>query len=171
MEGADHVVGQLHGDKECPFSGVTKSGRVWRKVPESDTLSVHSLLYSLLGFQYSQPPESSYQTTTVGSHTFCLWAHYMEWPSPSSPAETFYGLLHIKSHFFFQNNRPAIFSIPCCCFPLCLCYCSCKLCVKWVLYNIYNVSILVHAGACVHMCVCMYALRIVLPVCVRVCLE
>ena len=21
---------------ECPFSGVTKSGRVWRKVPESD---------------------------------------------------------------------------------------------------------------------------------------
>ena len=26
-EGADHVGGQLHGDKECPFSGVTKSGR------------------------------------------------------------------------------------------------------------------------------------------------
>ena len=25
-EGADHVGGQLHGDKECPFSGVTKSG-------------------------------------------------------------------------------------------------------------------------------------------------
>ena len=29
-EGADHVGGRLHGDKECPFSGVTKSGRVWR---------------------------------------------------------------------------------------------------------------------------------------------
>ena len=28
--------GQLRGDKECPFSGVTKSGRVWRKVPESE---------------------------------------------------------------------------------------------------------------------------------------
>ena len=27
--------------KECPFSGVTKSGRVWRKVPESDARSVH----------------------------------------------------------------------------------------------------------------------------------
>jgi len=39
-EGADCVSGQLHGDKECPFSGVTKSGRVWRKVPESDALSV-----------------------------------------------------------------------------------------------------------------------------------
>ena len=26
------VGGQLRGDKECPFSGVTKSGRVWRKV-------------------------------------------------------------------------------------------------------------------------------------------
>ena len=34
-EGADRVGGQLRGDKECPFSGVTKSGRVGRKVPES----------------------------------------------------------------------------------------------------------------------------------------
>ena len=25
---------------ECPFSGVTKSGRVWRNVPESDARSV-----------------------------------------------------------------------------------------------------------------------------------
>ena len=39
-EGADCISGQLRGDKECPFSGVTKSGRVWRKVPESDALSV-----------------------------------------------------------------------------------------------------------------------------------
>ena len=29
----------LYGDKECPFSGVTSSGRVWRKVPESDARS------------------------------------------------------------------------------------------------------------------------------------
>ena len=39
-EGADRVGGQLRGDKECPFSGVTKSGRVWRKVPESDARRV-----------------------------------------------------------------------------------------------------------------------------------
>ena len=40
-EGADHVSGlQLRRDKECPFSGATKSGRVWRKVPESDARSV-----------------------------------------------------------------------------------------------------------------------------------
>ena len=39
-EGADRVCGQLREDKECPFSGVTKSGRVWRKVPESDARSV-----------------------------------------------------------------------------------------------------------------------------------
>ena len=32
--------GQLRGDTECPFSDVTKSGRVWRKVPESDARSV-----------------------------------------------------------------------------------------------------------------------------------
>ena len=30
-EGADRVGGQLRGDKEYPFSDVTKSGRVWRK--------------------------------------------------------------------------------------------------------------------------------------------
>ena len=39
-EGADRVGGQLRGDKECPFSVVTKSDRVWRKVPESDARSV-----------------------------------------------------------------------------------------------------------------------------------
>ena len=39
-EGADRVGGQLRGDKECPFSGVTESGRVWRKVPESSAWSV-----------------------------------------------------------------------------------------------------------------------------------
>ena len=39
-EGADRVAGQLLGDKECLFSGVTKSGRVWRRVPESDARSV-----------------------------------------------------------------------------------------------------------------------------------
>ena len=41
-EGADRVDGQLRGDKECPLSGVTKSGRVWRKVPESGVRSVQS---------------------------------------------------------------------------------------------------------------------------------
>ena len=40
LEGTDHVGGQLHGDKEGPFSSVTKSGRVWRKVPVSDARSV-----------------------------------------------------------------------------------------------------------------------------------
>ena len=39
-EGADRIGGQLRGDKECPFSGVTKSGRVWGKMPESDARSV-----------------------------------------------------------------------------------------------------------------------------------
>ena len=39
-EGADSVGGQLRGDKECTFRGVTNSGRVWRKVPESDVRSV-----------------------------------------------------------------------------------------------------------------------------------
>ena len=33
--GADRVGGQLRGDKECPISGVPRSVRVWKKVPES----------------------------------------------------------------------------------------------------------------------------------------
>ena len=32
----------MRGDKECPFSGITKSGRVWRQVPESGAGSVAS---------------------------------------------------------------------------------------------------------------------------------
>ena len=50
--GADRVSGQLHGDKECPFSGVTKSGRVWREMSECDARSVGVgvwLCYCLLG--------------------------------------------------------------------------------------------------------------------------
>ena len=39
-EGAAHIGEQLRGDRECPFSGATKSGRVWRKMPESDARSV-----------------------------------------------------------------------------------------------------------------------------------
>ena len=40
MEGAGSVGRQLCGHKECPFRGVTSSGRVWRKVLESDAGSV-----------------------------------------------------------------------------------------------------------------------------------
>ena len=47
-EGADRVGGQLRGDKECPFSDITKSGRVWRKVPESDARSVPRTAISTL---------------------------------------------------------------------------------------------------------------------------
>ena len=39
-EDADSVSGQLRGYNECPFIGVTNSGSVWRKVPESDVQSV-----------------------------------------------------------------------------------------------------------------------------------
>jgi len=38
-EGADRVGGQLRGDNGA-FCGVTNSGRVWRKVPESNARSV-----------------------------------------------------------------------------------------------------------------------------------
>ena len=38
--GGHRRAGQLRGYKEFPFSGVTKFGRVWREVPESDARSV-----------------------------------------------------------------------------------------------------------------------------------
>ena len=45
-EVADRVAGQLREDKECPFSGVTKSTRVWSKVPESDARVVEGVTYT-----------------------------------------------------------------------------------------------------------------------------
>ena len=49
-EGADRVGGQLRGDKEGPFNGVNKSGRVWRKMLDSDARSVLSRIHQ--GPQY-----------------------------------------------------------------------------------------------------------------------
>ena len=46
---------QLRGDKECPFSGVTKSGRVWRKVPESDAGSVGAASTAVKGLRLQYP--------------------------------------------------------------------------------------------------------------------
>ena len=43
-EGADRIDGLQQRDKECPFNGVTKSGRVWRKLPESDARSVRAIM-------------------------------------------------------------------------------------------------------------------------------
>ena len=54
-ECADRVGGQLRGDKECPFSGVTKSGRVCREVPESDARSVLFSHTPSLAFRHLSP--------------------------------------------------------------------------------------------------------------------
>ena len=75
FEGADRVAGQLRGDKECPFSGVTKSGKVWRKVPESDARSV---LPAQTLTVFVQPP------CTIACIKFCVhvkiprhWQHIL----------------------------------------------------------------------------------------------
>ena len=57
-EGADSLGGQLRGDKVCPFSGVTSSGRVWRKVPESDTRGVGLLLSRVVWMSPCHPPSA-----------------------------------------------------------------------------------------------------------------
>ena len=53
-------------DEECPFSGVTKSGRVWRKVPESDARSVRLVMHRLL----RHTPPCTKQNTHSPSITF-----------------------------------------------------------------------------------------------------
>ena len=55
--------GQLRGDKECPFSGITKSGRVWRKVPESDARSVGG----------SRGRGKNLVPSVVSSYSSCHW--------------------------------------------------------------------------------------------------
>ena len=48
---------------ECPFSGVTKSGRVWRKVPESDARSVECPFSGVTksGRVWRKVPESDFR--------------------------------------------------------------------------------------------------------------
>ena len=65
-EGADRVGGQLHRDKECPFSGVTKSGRV-RRVPESDTRSVGGLHTPSIAFRHLPPNSARFSYATEGA--------------------------------------------------------------------------------------------------------
>ena len=48
--------------KECLFSGVTKTGRVWRKVPESGARSVEPSLQKSSGARKADDP---IQTTNV----------------------------------------------------------------------------------------------------------
>ena len=73
-EGASRVRGQLRGDKECPFSGVTKSGRVWRKVPESDDRSVISTRTPSIAFKSrSFCQKCRWQVTAKHAYTLRMW--------------------------------------------------------------------------------------------------
>ena len=56
------LVPEPSGDKERPFSGVTKSGRVWRKVPGSDARSVTKDRDTELGSHKSSSPSLSVKT-------------------------------------------------------------------------------------------------------------
>ena len=56
----------LRGDKECPFSGVTKSGRVWSKVPESDARSVGCNRTPNLAFRRPSPNSARFSYAIEG---------------------------------------------------------------------------------------------------------
>ena len=79
-EGTDRVGGQLHGDKECPFSGITKSGRVWRKVPESDARSRwYIFLVRVLLHQGGLSSGWSFSFIRVVSHQAGLSSDGLSW--------------------------------------------------------------------------------------------
>ena len=74
IEGADSVGGQLRGDKECPSSGVTNSGRGLEEVTESvyvTSLSgtLHQTLPELVTplMRHSLSPRSCPPTQSVPS--------------------------------------------------------------------------------------------------------
>ena len=76
MEGADRLGGQLRGDEECRLGGVTKSGRVWRKVPESDAGSVAIENCQLTKFLVgAQTVVSLLQATRIISDVYFITDH------------------------------------------------------------------------------------------------
>ena len=82
-KGADCVGGQLRGDTECPFSGVTQSGRVWRKVLESDARSVVGAHIPRIAFLHL--PLNSARTGCATEGALLTSAHCP--PTQSAPSE------------------------------------------------------------------------------------
>ena len=70
---------------DCPFSGVIKSGRVWRKVPESDARSVQQLFtHSFSGWSLATAltlamGQQRYCPCGVSQHVFP--SSHPDWPS------------------------------------------------------------------------------------------
>ncbi len=110
-----------------------------------------------------QPLASSYQPLHCWFlHLFRLQPFCMEWPSPSCPTESSVWIPSDQTsrHFFFQNNRPTMFSAPCCSLPL-LQVSVCYLFNLAMNYLLYSQHTLVCRCLCVYLC--MYALTIVSP--------
>ena len=87
LDGADHVGGQLHGDKECPFSGVTNSGRVWGKELDSEAWGMNAELSRNSPFSSLSRPEYSctrfiYCQDFCFSSFFLLSSFMLHFPSP-----------------------------------------------------------------------------------------
>ena len=90
--------------------------RPWQRMVSIFAATLHTFLYSPPCLLPSQPPASSYQPFHCWFlHLFRLQPFCMEWPSPSCPTETSVWIPsnHTSRHFFFQNNRPAVFSASC----------------------------------------------------------
>ena len=60
---------QLRGNKECPFSGVTKSGRVWKNVPESVVYDILPSTTAVFSYAVGSRKVSANEQFFVGAQT------------------------------------------------------------------------------------------------------
>ena len=84
----------MRGIKECPFSGVTNSDRVWRKVSESDARSVGAILTA-----HSIPP--------CGPREFSLTAPSVQtlFTAFAKPVECIYICAYVKNRKRWQPRH------------------------------------------------------------------
>ena len=78
------LVDSYAGDKECPFSGVTKSSRVWREVPESDARSVHPR---------KQCPATNTVSASSSSTEVEAVSHALRWIASRDESQTAHAIL------------------------------------------------------------------------------
>ena len=132
-EGADRVGGQLRGDKECPFSGVTKSGRVWRKVPESDT---SESVYSPVKFTAASVVsgrDGGWEGGGGGRVSWSPWLSRRSGGLAATPATLL--LTHDHCYCYYYYYYAASVSVWWChdvCAAVSVCVCVC-VCVSYVL--------------------------------------
>ena len=91
-EGADCVAGQLHGGKECPFSGVTKSGSLEEGAGKRCSECVRTPLF--------------YQSAQCHKHTPSIAFGHLPPNSARFSYATEWGSLYLRAAVHRRGQRP-----------------------------------------------------------------